>query len=263
MTKTVMLKRSGGVAEIRFNRPEARNALNSEMLRELADVARKVAASAAVRAVVLSSNDERVFCVGVDLKERAAFSDDELIAQRPLVTETFAAMRQLAVPVIAALNGYAVGGGYELALGCDVIIAAEDAIVGLPEVARGLIPGGGGSQLLQRRAGPGVAAEMIYSGRLVGAEEAARRGIVDRVVPTGTARAEALGLAAEIAQHSPLAVKSAKRAILLGAGTTLERGLEIEEAAWRRAALSADRREGIRAFVEKRPPVWPSANDAL
>ncbi len=229
-TRTIrMLRRSGGIAEIRLDRPESRNALSVAMLAELGTAVHNVANGPAVRALVISSSDERFFCVGVDLKERAGLSDEELVAQRPVLTGAFAALRAIPFPVIVAVSGYAVGGGLEMALSADVIIAAEDAILGLPEVSRGLIPGGGGTQLLQRRAGPGVAAELIYSGRLVDAGEAERRGIVDRLVPLGRARAEALALAAAIARHSPLAVRSAKRSIVLGAGTTLERGLEIEE----------------------------------
>ena len=260
-SKTVTLRRSGAVAEIRLDRPEVRNALDSALLDQLRQACQAIATNPKVIAVVVSSTDARAFSVGADLKERAGFSDEQLAAQRPVLVRAFAALRGLSVPVIAAVDGYAVGGGYELALSCDIIVAGTSAVIGLPEVARGLIPGGGGTQLLQRRAGPGVAAELIYSGRLVEAEEALRRGLVDRLVDAGTARTEALTLASVIAEHSPLALRSAKRALLLGAGTSLERGLEIEEAAWRRAALSADRREGIQAFVEKRAPIWPSASD--
>jgi enoyl-CoA hydratase/carnithine racemase len=260
-SKTVSMRRSGPVAEIRLDRPDVRNALDSTLLDQLAEACQAIAANPKVIAVVVSSTNARAFSVGADLKERAGFNDEQLAAQRPVLVRAFSALRGLPVPVIAAVDGYAVGGGYELALSCDIIVAGADAVVGLPEVARGLIPGGGGTQLLQRRAGPGVAAELIYSGRLVEAEEALRRGLVDRLVEAGKARTAALALADEIAAHSPLALRSAKRALLLGAGTSLERGLEIEEAAWRRAALSADRREGVRAFVEKRTPIWPSASD--
>ncbi|HVB06105.1 MAG TPA: enoyl-CoA hydratase-related protein [Acidimicrobiales bacterium] len=261
--KSVRLRRSGAVAELRLDRPAAHNALSSAMLGELRAACVKLAGDPALAAVVLSSTDPVAFCVGADLKERAGFSDDELVAQRPLLSAAFAALRAIPVPVVAAVGGYAVGGGYELALSCDVIVAGEGAVVGLPEVSRGLIPGGGGTQLLQRRAGSGVAAELIYSGRLVAAPEALQRGLVDRLVAGGSEQGEALALAGEIAGNSPLAVRSAKRALLLGADLALERGLEVEEAAWRRVALSEDRREGIRAFVEKRPPVWPPSVDAL
>jgi enoyl-CoA hydratase/carnithine racemase len=261
--RLVRHRRHGAVLEIVLDRPQSLNALSSEMLAQLQTTLTGPARRAGVVAVVISSSSTRAFCVGADLKERAEFSDEQLVAQRPLLTGAFGALRALEVPSIAAIEGYAVGGGLELALSCDLILADTTAVVGLPEVARGLIPGGGGTQLLQRRCGPGVAAELIYSGRLLGAAEAERRGLLDRVVPSGTARAAALGLAAEIASHSPLALRSVKRALLLGEGTSLTEGLEIEEAAWRRAALSADRREGVRAFVEKRRPIWPSAADGL
>jgi enoyl-CoA hydratase/carnithine racemase/AcrR family transcriptional regulator len=248
----------GAVAEIVLDRPEALNALSSPMAIQLAAACVEVARQPAVGAVVLSSSSDRAFSVGADLKERARFTAVELAAQRPLFRAAFDSLRALEVPVIAAVGGYALGGGLELALSCDLIVVDETAELALPETAVGLVPGGGGTQLLTRRAGPGVAADLIFTARRVPAREASGLGLVDRVVERGAAQATALELAAVIASHSPVAVRAAKRAMRLGAGVDLAAGLDVEDAAWRAAATSPDRAEGIRAFVEKRPPNWPS-----
>lgn len=254
----VTLRRDGHVAEIVLDRPEALNALSTAMARRLADVCGEVAADAGVRAVVLSAAGERAFCVGADLKERNAMTDEEIFAQRPVFRAAFGGVLNLPQPVIAAVHGFALGGGCEFALSADLIVADETAVFGLPEVRVGLVPGGGGTQLALRRLGPGRAADLIFTGRRLGVEEALGYGLADRKVPAGTAREEALALAAVIAQNSPVAVRAAKRALRLGGGVGLDAGLDLEENAWRTAALSADRREGIAAFTEKRTPNWPS-----
>jgi len=234
------------------------NAISTTMAGELAAACRQLGRRPSVQVVVVSSTSERAFCVGADLKERARFSNAEMEAQRPVLRAAFDAVRALEMPVIAAVTGYALGGGFEIALSCDLIVADETAELALPETAVGLVPGGGGTQLLLRRAGPGAAADLIFTARRVAAPEALRLGLVDRVVPPGTARTVALELAQAIAANSPVAVRAAKRAMRLGAGVDLLAGLEIEEAAWRVAETSPDRSEGIAAFVEKRPPNWPS-----
>jgi len=252
----------GAVAELVLDRPQAMNALSSRMFAQLAAACRQLDGRPSVHAIVVTSSTERAFCVGADLKERARFGPAELEAQRPLVRAAFDAVRALEVPVIAAVAGYALGGGFELALSCDLIVADDTAEVALPETAVGLVPGGGGTQLLARRAGPGVAADLIFSARRVPAPEALRLGLVDRVVERGQARAVALELAHAITANSPVAVRAAKRAVRLGAGVDLTAGLEIEDAAWRVAETSPDRAEGIAAFVEKRRPNWPSQASA-
>ncbi len=243
---------AAGVAEVRLGRPEAMNALDTVTLTELAGHFAAVAADRSVLAVVLTAEGERAFCAGADLKERAAMSDAQIMAQRPVFRAAFGALLALPQPVIAAVHGFALGGGCELALSCDVIIADETAVFGLPETTVGLVPGCGGTQLLARRAGPGRAAEMIFSGRHVAAAEAAAMGLADRLVPAGAARAKALELAARIAANSPVAVRAAKRALRNGADLPLAAALDVEDAAWRTAAGSADRREGIAAFAGKR-----------
>jgi enoyl-CoA hydratase/carnithine racemase len=256
----VLLRRHGPdtvVAEIVLDRPQARNALSTAMARELAEMTRTLSADARVRAVVLSSSSESAFCVGADLKERNAFSDAELMAQRLHYRAAFGGVLDLPVPAIAAVAGYALGGGFELALSCDLIVADETAVVGLPEVTVGVIPGGGGTQLVSRRIGASRAADLIFTGRRLDIAEADRLGLIDRRVSAGAARKSALELAEQIAANSPVGVRNAKRAMRLGADTDLASALEVEDSSWRATAFSADRGEGVAAFNEKRSPTWP------
>jgi enoyl-CoA hydratase/carnithine racemase len=276
---------SGAVtAEIMLDRPAAMNSLSSALARELTMACTELAADPAVRVVLLSGAPGRAFCAGADLKERNGMSDADIAGQRPLFRQMFGAVLALPQPAIAAVHGFALGGGFELALSCDLIVADETAVFGLPEVSVGLVPGGGGTQLALRRLGAGRAADLVLTGRRLGIDEAERLGLIDRRVPAGSAaaasvpagsvpagsegtgaeadpasrvRRAALELAALIAANSPVAVRAAKRAIRNGYGVGLPAALDIEDAAWRTAALSPDRREGIAAFAEKRPPVWP------
>lgn len=256
----VLVRRSGPespVAELVLNRPEAMNAISTAQARAIIAATDRLATDASVRAVVVSSSHEKAFCVGADLKERADFDNAQLAAQRPDMRAAFGGVLHLPVPVIAAVGGYALGGGFELALSCDLIVAGEGATFALPEVSVGLVPGGGGTQLLVRRIGANRAADLVYTARRVGGPEAERLGFVDRLVVDGSARREALELAEQIATNSPVGVRAAKRAMRRGADADLNTGLEIEDGAWRETAYSADRPEGIRAFVEKRRPNWP------
>jgi enoyl-CoA hydratase/carnithine racemase len=252
----VVLLDHGAVAEIRLSRVSARNALSTRLAEELATTADAVR-DTGVRAVVLSSAAPDAFCVGADLKERDRFTDADFMAQRLVFRRAFAGILHLSVPVVAAVHGFALGGGYELALCCDLIVADESAVVGLPEVRLGIVPGGGGTQLLPRRVGSGIATDLILTGRHVPAAEAARLGLVDRVVPAGSDLEAATGLAAQIAGNSPVAVSNARNAIRRGLDVDLAAGLDIEDSAWRATVFSDDRREGVRAFLERRRPNWP------
>ena len=248
---------AGVIAEIMLDRPAALNALSTAMVVSLARACDEVAADGEVRAVVLAAAGDRAFCVGADLKERAAMSDEQILAQRPAFRAAFGALLGLPQPVIAAVHGFALGGGCELALSCDIIVADDTAVFGLPETSVGLVPGCGGTQLTSRRLGPGRAADLVLTGRRVEAAEAERIGLADRRVRAGGAAECALSLARQIAANSPVAVRAAKQAIRLGGALGLGAALEVEDAAWRTAALSADRREGIAAFADRRPPAWP------
>jgi enoyl-CoA hydratase/carnithine racemase len=251
---------STSVAELIMDRPEAMNALSTEQARAIALACAELADDPALVVVVLTSAVPKAFCVGADLKERARFSEDELRAQRPVLQDAFGAVLDLPIPTIAAVDGYALGGGCELALSCDLIVASERAVFGLPEVGLGLIPGGGGTQLLPRRIGLNGAADLIFTGRHIDAWEALRLGLADRLVAADAARTAALELAAEIAAKSPVALRAAKRALRRGFDVDLVSGLVIENQSWEEAAFSADRKEGIAAFTERRQPVWPSAD---
>lgn len=249
---------SAHVAEVIMNRPEAMNALSTDQVRRLGKAAGQLATDDRVSVVIISSALERAFCVGADLKERRDFNNDDLRRQRPVFQEAFGALRALPVPVIAAVDGFAMGGGCELALCCDLIIASATATFGLPEVGLGLIPGEGGTQLLPRRIGLNRAADLLLTGRRVGAEEALRLGLADRLVPEGAARTGAVELADDIATKSPISLRAVKRALRQGLDVDLASGLEIESRAWEEAAFSADRVEGIEAFNMHRAPRWPS-----
>ncbi|MGH3274723.1 MAG: enoyl-CoA hydratase/isomerase family protein, partial [Streptosporangiaceae bacterium] len=214
-TEINVVEHDGAVAEIVLDRPAALNALSTAMLATLAGVCARIGADGSVRAVVLSSAVGRAFCVGADLKERAAMTDAEILAQRPGFRAAFGELLSLPQPVIAAVHGFALGGGCELALSCDVIVADETAVFGLPETTVGLVPGCGGTQLAARRIGPGRAADLVLSGRQVPAAEAERIGLADRLVPAGTATDVAIEMARRIAANSPVAVRAARQALRL------------------------------------------------
>jgi len=254
---TVARHDGGHVVELVLDRPEALNALSTAMARDIAAATGALAADDAVRAVVVSSSAEKAFCVGADLKERNGFSDADLMAQRPVFRAAFGGILSLAVPTIAAVHGFALGGGLELALSCDLIVCDETAVLGLPEVTVGVIPGGGGTQLLTRRLGSSRAADLVFTGRRVDVEEAWRVGLVDRRVGVGGDREAALELGRTIAANSPVGVRNAKRALRQGSDVDLATGLDVEDGAWRATAFSGDRAEGVAAWGEKRRPDWP------
>jgi enoyl-CoA hydratase/carnithine racemase len=255
----VRVEVAGGVATVTLDRPAALNAISTELALALAAAVEPLGVDPAVRAVVLTGAGERAFCVGADLKQRAGLDDQGWFVQREAFRRGFAAVRRCPLPTVAAVFGFALGGGTELALSCDLVVAADDAVLGLPEVRLGLVPAGGGTQLLVRRVGRSAAKDLVLTGRRVDAAEALRLGLADRVVPRAELPAAARALATEIAGNSPVAVRLAKWAVDLGADLALEAGMEVEDQAWRRAILSDDRREGIAAWVDKRPPRWPAS----
>jgi enoyl-CoA hydratase/carnithine racemase len=253
----VRVEVAGRVATVTLDRPEALNAISTELALDLAAAVEPLGVDPGVGVVVLTGAGERAFCVGADLKQRAGLDDHGWFVQREAFRRGFAAVRRCPLPTVAAVSGFALGGGTELAISCDLVVAGEDATFGLPEVRLGLVPAGGGTQLLVRRVGRSAARDLVLTGRRVGAAEALELGLADRVVPTGEVLAAATALAAEMAGNAPTAVRMAKWALEVGADLPLEAALEVEDQAWRRAVLSDDRREGIAAWVEKRDPEWP------
>src|SRR4051794_1738768 len=254
---TLRATRHGHVLEIELHRPDAMNAISTALARDLAELTRQTAADDGVRAVVLSAAGDRAFCVGADLKERNAMTDDDFRAQRLVFRRAFGGVLSLPQPSVAAGHGFALGGGGGPALSCDIVVADDTAVLGLPEVTIGLVPGGGGTQLALRRLGAGRAADVVLTGRRIAAEEANDLGLADRLVPAGSARTAALELAQQVAANSPVATRAAKRALRDGWGLDYVAAMDVEDTAWRTAAFSADRKEGIAAFNEKRTPQWP------
>jgi len=245
---------------VTLNRPAAANALSralvAEMTKMLGDLAREIAVGADVRALVITGSGDKAFSSGADLKERRTWTLDDT---RVFLGEINALMDALAAfprPTIAAVNGVAFGGGLELALACDIRIAADTAEMGLTEVRLGIIPGAGGTQRLARIAGVAAAKELILTGRRIGAARARELGIVSEVVPSAELPAAAARWAVEIASAAPLALGAAKRAIDEGISRSLGEGLKIERERYEEVLVTDDRNEGLAAFIEKRPSVY-------
>jgi enoyl-CoA hydratase/carnithine racemase len=246
----------GHVATVTLSRPEALNAISGDVARELAGELLSAGADPGAWVLVLAAAGEKAFCVGADLKERNRLDDAGWLRNRVLMRGLFDSLRALPQPTIASVFGHALGGGFELALNCDLIVASEDAIFGLPETRVGIVPGGGATQLLSRKVGSGLAKELVFTNRRVSAGEAYEMGLVNRVVPRERLQAETAALAAEVLRSSPVGNREAKAAIDRGMDVALETGLDLEDLAWRRAVAGEDRREGIAAFNEKRDPEW-------
>lgn len=250
----LLIRREGAAAVLMLNRPEARNALNEDVLRLLLHAAGAAAEDDSVRALVITGAGDRAFCAGADIRGMRTMTEAEARRWTELGHDVFRAVETLNKPVIAAVNGMAVGGGCELALACDLRVMAEGAQLGQPEIKLGLIPGWGGTQRLPRLAGMALAKEMVLTGRPVGAPEALRAGLINRVTPADRVLPEALQLAAEFDALPPLAVAYAKQAMNVGRDLDLQGALAVEINLFMHAFASEDRAEGLAAFLEKRPP---------
>jgi enoyl-CoA hydratase/carnithine racemase len=252
--ETLQVTRDHHVVTVEMHRPGALNAMNTAMGRELLDCFEKLFWDKEARVVILTGSGEKAFCVGGDLKERQGMTDDAW--RDPHIIFEQAAFRVLRCPqpVIAAVEGFAMGGGCELAVLSDFVVASETAVFAVPEVTRGIFPGIGGTQLLPRIVGTPFAKEMIFTGRRVAAEEAKSVGLINHVAPAGQALAKAREIASTIAQNGPIAVRQAKKAIAWGSEADLETGMMLAIEAYNITVNTEDRLEGVRAFNEKRAP---------
>ena len=251
--ETIQFTVNGKVAHIRFNRPAAKNALNSKLIRELDAAVEAVSADSSIRVLVIGSEEN--FAAGADIKEMLDMGPEE--ARGFCFNKTYAKIEGLSIPTIAAMSGYALGGGLELALVCDIRIAAPDAVVGLPEINLGIFPGAGGTQRLPRLIGVSRAKMMIFQGKLVKADQALQYGLINEIAdnPIETA----LKLADKLSNAPPVAIKFAKQCLNAVFTMDLKSGMALEELAWSGLYATKDQKEGMKAFAEKRKPSFIGA----
>ncbi|BCS92456.1 MAG: enoyl-CoA hydratase [Metallosphaera javensis (ex Sakai et al. 2022)] len=248
--KTVMVEK-GEIGIIRLNRPEKLNAINMEMVYDMVEAFNELRSQS--KAVIITGNG-KAFSAGADVKEMLEMSIEQVTREGHM--PLWDAMRGFRKPIIAAVNGVAAGGGLELAMACDMIVAGESARLGQPEINLGIIPGAGGTQRLTRTLGKYRAMEMVLTGKLITAWEAYRMGLVTRVVPDEALIPEAMRLAREIAGKSGFAVEMGKEAVNKALETLLQQGLDLERRNFYVTLVSQDGKEGMRAFIEKRKPEW-------
>lgn len=239
-----------------LNRPEVRNALNAKLLRELELAIDEARFLEGLRVLIITGSGDKAFCAGADLKERLDMAESEVRSFLTAIRRLLIKIEELPLPVIAAINGFALGGGTELALACDLRVAVADATLGLTETRFAIIPGAGGTQRLPRLIGIPLAKELIYTGRQLSAQEALATGLVNRIAPRDKLMEVCLELAGEIAKAGPVAVAQAKFAINKGQDVELHTGLAIEASAYETCIPTEDRIEGLEAFREKRQPVY-------
>jgi len=255
----VLLERRGPIALVTLNRPHVLNAIDTALAARLGAVMDEVGQQPDVRVVVLTGAGERGFSAGADLRERRGMTPEQWTRQHRVIERAVAGIRRLRQPVLAAVNGVAAGGGCEIAMSTDFILAAEHARLGQPEVQRGIVPGAGGTQLLPRYLPRGLAFQLLMTGELIPAAEAHRWGLVNSVWPAADLLPAALRLAERIAANSPTAVQQAKRAARMGLELPLESGIEVELECYQRLVGHPDQREGVEAFNERRPPTFQDA----
>lgn len=251
--KMILTETRGRTALVTLNRPQALNALNKQLMDELMDALETFDKDEAIGAMVITGS-EKAFAAGADIKEMAGKSAEEMKTSEQV--DVFGRIRSVEKPVIAAVSGWALGGGCELALSCDMIVASDSAKFGQPEINIGVIPGAGGTQRLTHAVGKALAMEMILNNRTMPAQEALQYGLVNRVFPVNDYLGEALKFADEIASRAPLAARAAKKAVNSAYETSLTDGLAGEKRIFYELFDTEDQKEGMRAFVEKRKPNW-------
>ncbi len=249
----IIVEKQDGVGLVRFNRPKALNALSPELMEELGQALTAFDADPEVGAIVLTGN-QRAFAAGADIKAMATASATDMLLND--LIEKWETINRIKKPVIAAVSGYALGGGFELAMACDMIVASESAQFGQPEINLGVIPGFGGTQRLTRAVGKALAMEMVLLDRRLSAEEARQFGLVNHVFPVEVYLEEALKLAKRLARQAPVAVRLGKEAVNKAFELSLQEGLAFERRAFHLLFATEDQKEGMAAFVEKRRPHW-------
>lgn len=252
--ENILLDSKEGIATITFNRPKALNALNRALLGELSDALDDIAGDEEIRVLILTGAGDKAFVAGADISELATFDalQGKVFARQG--QQVFAKLQELSIPVIGAVNGFALGGGSEIALACDFIYASENAKFGLPEITLGLIPGFGGTQRLPRLIGPNRAKEMIYTGKMISAAEAQSIGMVNQLLPAEGLMDAVMETAKAIAAKGKVSLRAAKGAINTGLNADLDTGCRIECDAFALCMASEDAKEGTKAFLEKRKP---------
>lgn len=256
MSKTVLLEVKNGIGYITINRPEALNALSSQVLTDLNEVLDQVEKSEEIRVVIVTGAGEKAFVAGADIKEMDLMSPIQAFEYMTFANDTFTRLSDLRQPTISVLNGYALGGGMELALSTDIRIGFEKTVVGFPEVGLGIIPGFAGTQRMSRLIGTSRAKELIFTARTVKGQEAYDLGILNKLVPAEELLSSAEELAAAIMKNAPLAVEKAKHVIQVGAELPLKNAIRLETEAEALLFSTEDKLEGMRAFVEKRKAVF-------
>ena len=256
MESVLLHENRGPIALLTLNRPGQMNALSFSSLLMLREAIESLRFDPSVRVVIVTGAGEKAFCSGADLKERATMTPVQVKEYIRTIRETFSTLEELGKPVIAAINGLALGGGTELALACDIRLAADSALLGLTETSLGIIPGAGGTQRLPRLVGKGMAKELIFTARKVSASEALEIGLVEHVYAAGCLLDEAFKMAEAIAANGPVALEQAKYAINAGIETDLRTGLLFESRAYDVIIPTKDRLEGLTAFREKRKPQY-------
>jgi enoyl-CoA hydratase len=251
--ENILTRIEGRVGVVQLNRPKALNALNRELMTELMDTLTKFDRDPAIGCIVVTGN-ERAFAAGADIKEMAGATPATMLANSFI--DLWDRLRQIGKPIIAAVSGFVLGGGCELAMACDMIVASETAQFGQPEINLGIIPGAGGTQRMTLAIGKALAMEMVLSGRMLSAEEAFRHGLVNRVLPIEVYLEEAIRLAEQIAGRAPVAVRVAKEAVNAAFEMPLRAGLEHERRLFYLLFGTNDQKEGMDAFINKRPPQW-------
>jgi len=251
--KNILTRTENRVGVVQFNRPKALNALNQEMMDEIIHALETFDAEPGIGCMVVTGN-ERAFAAGADIKQMAEATPVDML-DSPFI-DYWDRLRRINKPVVAAVSGYALGGGCEFAMACDMIVASESAQFGQPEINIGVMPGAGGTQRLTRAVGKALAMEMVLTGRRLSADEAVQHGLANKVVPIETYLDEAIKFAASVAEQAPIAARMAKEAVNAAFETTLQEGLSYERRLFYLLFSTEDQKEGMEAFINKRPPRW-------